>query len=146
MSRLQGYRILLGAVASLLCAAYGITLAAQSSEFRARAQHASGVVVRNAFKARTASVAGRSYHPVVRFADAAGRVHVVTCSACAVGGTPAYAAGERVTVLYDPRNPDHVRIDTVFDRYGLPVLLCLGAVFGLVFLVLGPLRAARLGA
>lgn len=75
--------------------------------------------------------------PLVRFTTDAGEVRVFT----APGGlrNDSFAVGEKVPVAYDPRDPAAARIDTLVQRWLLPVAYS-GA--GLAFLVAGIALAA----
>jgi hypothetical protein len=64
---------------------------------------------------------GYSYRPVVMFIDAEGDRRVFTGQ---VGSNPpSYSPGEQVTVLYRPEAPDKAVIDSVLERFFLPLLL-----------------------
>lgn len=144
MSRPALPRIAAGAAASVLCAVVGLVLTVQTSEFRARAEQTTGTVVRNTVRVQTASVGARAYFPIVRFQDRDGVTHTVRCEeGCSLASTPKYRTGESVAILYDPADPAQARIDSVFARFGLPVLCGVVAILGLIFLVLVPLHRRR---
>ncbi len=71
---------------------------------------------------------GYSYRPVVMFVDAQGSRHVFTGQ---VGSNPpSHSPGERVTVLYRPEAPDKAVIDSVLERFFVPLMLAgMGTLF-----------------
>lgn len=89
---------------------------------------------------------GTLYYPVIRFADRGGQEHMLYSR---MGSRPAaFAVGERVTVLYDPTNPDHASIDSFFGLWAVPAILGIIGVFnlfmGFFFLILAPVFIPRI--
>lgn len=86
------------------------------------------VVRRNEYPGEVSE--NRTYYPVVRFSTADGlEVRARTRS----GGVPAPAhTGDQVRVIYDPRSPQNVALDTRAGRgtllSGLVVIVGLGAI------------------
>lgn len=127
-------QIAVGLAVCLLFGSVGVTYYAKDHSFRSRAQRYGGKVVDNEYRDRT-------YHPVVEFFDAQGHtVRVTSRMGFDVGGGPLYAAGDPVTVLYDPKDPASTRIESIFDRWGVPVLCALAAFLALAFFVGRPAR------
>ena len=126
-------QVLLGFAFVLICSTVGVTLIHYQSGLRQSSRTAAGTVVGNVERES-------SYHAVVRFQDDKGLERTATVD----NGQPRplYDAGTRVAVLYDPGSPGHVRIDSTFSRYGLPLLFAVVAGFALVVFVVRPLRAA----
>jgi len=89
---------------------------------------AQGTVV--AFERRLTK-GGSADYPVIEFATASGHLHRFTTS-----GTPDYAKGETVDVLYDASDPAKARLDVFTELWlGSSILaaagmLCLGAGIG----------------
>jgi hypothetical protein len=77
------------------------------------------------------------YRPIVRFTDNDGRMRQF--ESVVANKPPAYAKGERVTVIYDPADPSDAMIDSFQERYlGSLTMGLFGtvmALFGLAFLV-----------
>lgn len=101
--------------------------------FRRRAQRTSGVVV--GFRTSTSRGGGprpkTMYHPILEFTTQDGR-HVK--SSPKAGTNPPIARdGDRVTVVYDPREPDQVEVGG--KGWIRPTLLVVGAVLGFFFVV-----------
>jgi len=72
----------------------------------------------------------RVYTPTFRFTDTTGRQHVVRLKVSS--SRYDYTVGERVTILYDPAAPEHVRVRSFFGTWGVTLLvlaLGLGAGF-----------------
>jgi len=116
-----------GLVVCLLFGSIGVSYVARNHAFRSRAQRYGAHVVANEFR-------DRSYHPVVEFHDVEGQtVRVTSAMGFDVGGGPMYATGDAVTVLYSEKDPAATRIESVFDRWGMPALCCLAAFLALVF-------------
>ena len=61
------------------------------------------------------------YYPIIRYADTAGQEHTL------YSGTgsfpPAYAVGDRVSVLYNPANPKDAKVNSFSDLWLLPLIL-----------------------
>lgn len=98
-----------------------------TAEFTAHAVHAEGTVADQAYRS---SSKGGTYSPVVEFTDQQGQKIHFTGS---IGSSsPAYARGDKVSVLYDPANPEHAHIDSFMENWFGPLLLGgLGSVFSL---------------
>jgi hypothetical protein len=92
-------------------------------DFRRHAQHTDGIVVD--LRCEVATQAGQIYYPVLEFRTRAGEAMRATSR---VGSSPVRAGmGERVTVRYDPRDPQEVEIvGTGGARLALLCLLVLG--------------------
>ncbi|MFL5346469.1 MAG: DUF3592 domain-containing protein, partial [Hyalangium sp.] len=72
------------------------------------------------------------YYPVLRYRTQAGATQEVVSN---VGSNPPrYKEGDSLVVLYDPAQPDNMRIHTVFNVWAFPLLL--GGI-GVVFLLVG---------
>jgi len=128
-------RIAAGMAVALLLGTVGVTVYSHDQDFRRTARMAEGTVLSNVRQ-------GHAYYPIVRFLDEDGSAVIVTTRVShEVGGRPVFGAGEKVAIVYDPQNPAHARVDSVFDRWALPVLCTLGALLGLVFFVFRPRRA-----
>jgi hypothetical protein len=72
------------------------------------------------------------YYPIIRYADTAGQEHTL------YSGTgsfpPAYAVGDRVSVLCDPANPNEAKVNSFSDLWLLPLIL---GIFGALDLLAG---------
>jgi hypothetical protein len=111
-------------VGLLIGAGVAATLTVQ---FRARSVEASGKIVDQTDGSRS-SGGGRSYAPVFEFIDADGQRHRVRANVSS--NPPAYDVGDAVTVRYDPRRPEHARIDSFLENWFVATLLGgLGVVF-----------------
>ena len=107
-----------------------IFMAARTRRFLASAQPAQAEVV--ALQHRLGTDRERAYYPVLRYRTQEGSTREVVSN---VGSNPPrYKEGDSVAVLYDPAQPDSVRIHTAFNVWAFPLLL--GAI-GVVFLVVG---------
>lgn len=71
-------------------------------------------------------------NPVVRFVTARGQVIEFTSHVSA-----SYSVGDSVKVRYDPNNPCHARLDSLWDRVAAGVLNVLGLLAGLAVAVGG---------
>jgi hypothetical protein len=67
------------------------------------------------------------YAPVFFFTAADGKTYSVTSNATT--NSPSFGIGERVSVLYDPANPEDARIHTFFQTWGNAVVLGICGVF-----------------
>jgi hypothetical protein len=73
------------------------------------------------------------FHPVIRFVTIRGRG--VRFQASEGSNDPfAYRAGDSITVLYDPANPQDARLDTWASRWGDSIAL---TMVGLVLVIIG---------
>lgn len=104
--------------------------AARTRRFLANAQEAQAEVV--ALQQRLGSGNERSYYPVLRYRTQGGATQEVVSN---VGSNPPrYKEGDSVAVLYDPAQPDNMRIHTAFNVWAFPMIL---AGIGVIFLVVG---------
>ena len=102
----------------------------RTQRFLASAREAQAEVV--ALQQRVGSGNERSYYPVLRFRTQEGSTKEVVSN---VGSNPPrYKEGDSVVVLYDPAQPDNVRIHTAFNVWVFPIIL--GAI-GIIFLLVG---------
>lgn len=75
---------------------------------------------------REGSDHGTAFYPVFTFKDSSGQDQEVYSSSGQY--PPAYKVGDKVTVLYQPDDPRHAKIDAFLDLWMWPVLL---GIFGL---------------
>lgn len=118
-----------GAV-GLLFALIGALIERSSRRFARIAERATGTIVKLSFSRRasfgTVTSTGGSLYPTVRFTTADGRE--VTAQSHVGSNPPPGKVGDTVGVLYDPRNPERVRVDTRTGR---------GCCLGVAFLLIG---------
>ena len=116
----------------------GAWVLVDTQRFLAAASTAEGRVVdvvkvvrreRRGSGSRSSSVDRTYYHPVVQFTTARGQV--VRFQSDDGDTKPAYEVEDLVQVLYDPANPQDARLDTLWSRWGQPVLLLGLGSFGL---------------
>jgi hypothetical protein len=120
--------IFLVAGAGLLVGCFFAT--ARTRRFLANAREAQAEVV--ALQQRLGTGQERSYYPVLRYRTQEGSTQEVVSN---VGSNPPrYKEGDSVAVLYDPAQPDNVRIHTAFNVWAFPLML--GGI-GVIFLVVG---------
>jgi hypothetical protein len=114
----------------------GVREIVTTRQFPAAASAADGVVVK--VDTDTDNKGHPSYHPVVRFVTASGRV-VQYRDSVGDGSLQARRVGDSVRVLYDPANPREARLDTWSNRWiGATIEIGLGVAFlsiSTVFLV-----------
>ena len=114
-------RVVTGLAALLIFGTIGVTLYHNGALPDGTSVRASALVVHNSI--RTSDSGERNFHPVLQFRDGEGVLLTVETERAAVrDGNPAYPAGETVAVLYDPSRPELARIDTLLDRWAMPVL------------------------
>lgn len=94
--------------------------------FRSIAKTADGVVVD---LAQSRGDKGETmYKPVVRWKDPGGRERTFTGSVAS--SPPSYSRGEKVSLRYDPANPESARLDSFTENWLLPLIFgLLGSVF-----------------
>ncbi len=104
----------------------GVIWVATTASFLSRAARAPGVV--SEMERSTSSEGGAVFYPVFTFTDGAGTAQTQRSSY----GSSTYKlqSGDAVTVLYDPSDPEHARIDS-FQTLWLGPLAITG--FGLLF-------------
>jgi hypothetical protein len=110
---------------------------ANTSSFIAGASEAEGKVVA-LDRSRSSSNSGSSsttYRPVVEFTSATGKRVEFTSN---VGSSPpSHHVGERVTVLYNPAEPQAARIKSFFQLwFGFLIVFALGLIFAAVGLTM----------
>lgn len=98
--------------------------AQRTSQFRADAREAEGVVV------EMRNVGRGMYEPTIEFEDAAGRRRLLVANA---SNPPAFNMGERVRVLYQADDPANAMVNSFWQLWlGPGIFLLLGSVFVLV--------------
>jgi uncharacterized protein YneF (UPF0154 family) len=95
-----------------------------------------GLSAEGVVKELVASVgAKQNYRPKISFTTKTGQKIEFTHNVST--NPPAYHVGESVPLLYDPANPNNVRIDTMWGGYGGTILmLIVGLMFGLAGIVM----------
>lgn len=110
-------------------------LAKPGNLLAAKGGQAPGYVI-NMVKMRGGSRYKDAYRPIVRFTDNDGRLRQFGSKVSS--NPPAYAKGERVTVIYDPADPSDAMIDSFRERYLFSLVMgifgTVMALFGLSFL------------
>lgn len=81
------------------------------------------------------------YYPVVEYRNEAGDLKRTQLNVSKTrNGASFYQVGDRITLYYDPKNPDRTTLDSVFDLYG-PGGIALG--IGLVLIAGSVLERRR---
>lgn len=82
----------------------------------------------------------RAYHPILRYRTQEGVTKEIVSS---VGSNPPrYKKGDTVAVLYDPANPDDMRIHSFGSVWIVPMIL---AFVGVIFIVVGTVLTFVIG-
>lgn len=103
----------------------------RTKRFLARARETHGTVVALE-ESRSTSGNGTAYYPVIHYQTHEGSQHEVTAT---VGGNPPdFQVGDSVAVLYDPENPETMRLDASLHIWFPSILL---GVFGVIFTLMG---------
>lgn len=122
-----GLIFLVAGVGLLVGCFFAIT---RTQRFLANARGAQAEVI--ALQQRLGTGQERSYYPVLRYQTQEGSTQEVVSS---VGSNPPrYKEGDSVDILYDPAEPDNVRIHTTFNVWAFPIIL--GGI-GVIFLLVG---------
>lgn len=109
----------------------GIFWGVKTQRFVASASRASGTVIE--LERRQSGDDGPTYYPVVRFTDAAGKD--VTFTSSTGSNPPSKREGDKVDVLYDPKNPTEAELDSFFSLWFGPLMV--GGLFGTIFPLVG---------
>lgn len=116
----------------IACLVGGIVWGVNTKKFVDGAVKTSGTVV-EVQRRQSSSDDGPTYYPVVRFADAEGRD--VTFTSSTGSNPPSHREGDRVEVLYDPRDPNDAEINSFFSLWFGPLMI--GGLFGTIFPLVG---------
>jgi hypothetical protein len=117
--------------AGVLMAVIGLVSLLRTRQFLSGARETSAQVVGNHLRSASRKP---SYYPVLRFQTHEGTPHEVVSP---VGSNPPrYREGDQVPLLYNPANPQQVRINTFLHLWMLPLLF---AGMGVAFLLVGGL-------
>jgi hypothetical protein len=127
LSLFGGIFALVGAV----CLVFGIGSFLSTRQFLKTALETQGTISGLEYR-RAAGESSGSYYPTFTFRDR--KEQQITVPSSSGSSPPAYAAGQKVTVLYDPNNSYHARIKSFTDLWLLPLIL---GVLGPVFAVIG---------
>jgi hypothetical protein len=113
--------------------------------FAGRAERAEGRIVDVVYRSARPGETIGTYSSIFRFTTRAGRTVQATASVRAT--TSRHRVGDAVRVLYDPQDPQNALIDSLVDRYFMPIVLLpigLGfTAFGLPALVVIALRRRK---
>lgn len=127
-SVLAGAIFLIVGVAALVG---GIYWGVKTQRFVASASRASGTVIE--LERRQSGDDGPTYYPVIRFIDADGRE--VTFTSSTGSNPPSKREGDKVDVLYDPKNPNEAELNSFFALWFGPLMV--GGLFGTIFPLVG---------
>jgi hypothetical protein len=118
-----------GGIGLLLLAISGF-LVYNHQRFMGSALKGHGEVIRLEYH-RSSNGSGGTYYPVVRYTTQDGKEIEFTSSS---GSNPAsYEEGEKVNVMYNPKNPQEVSLPDFFSQWGAALIVgFIGAVFGSV--------------
>ncbi len=121
-------------VMSAVSLLFGLGAGVHTLLFLNKAVTATGTITR--MDEHQGNKAQRLYTPVFTYIDPQGEEHEVISSHSS--SPPAYAVGDRVPVLYDPRDPENAKIDSFISVWGLAFMPALfgiinAVVFGIVF-------------
>jgi hypothetical protein len=119
------------ALVGTVCLVLGIGFFLSTRQFLKAALETQGTIAELEYR-RAAGERSGSYYPTFTFRDRNERQ--ITVASSSGGSPPSYSVGQKVTVLYDPRNSHHARIKSFTDLWLLPLIL---GVLGLVFAVIG---------
>ena len=125
-ARVFGAISLLSALGLLALGGYCYNRAAR---FKKAAVEAQGAVV-ELREGSGGAHSGTVYYPVIRFADQGGQERTLYSRTGSY--PPAYAVGDRVSVLYDPAAPNEAKVNSFTGLWLLPLIL--GILGGLDFL------------
>ena len=121
----------------------GIVWGVNTKRFVDGASRASGTVI-ELQRRQSSSDDSPSYYPVVRFTDAGGKD--VTFTSSTGSNPPSKREGDKVDVLYDPRNPEKAELNSFFALWFGPLMVAglFGTLFPLagVAIIVGGLRQA----
>jgi hypothetical protein len=128
-AKVIGTLMVLAAVVAILV---GTLCLIKTRQFLAKAAKADGKIVE---LERKDSGDGVTYSPVFSFTDTSSTQHTVRSSLSS--NPPHYAIEEKVSVLYDPQDPQKARIDSFVNLYFVPLVMgIIGAMNLLVGLLL----------
>jgi hypothetical protein len=116
-------------ISSGLAAIGGIVWLCWTANFVFRAARATGTIIK--MEESKSSEGTKMYSPVYTFADAAGTTY--TEKASLASSTSVFAAGEKVTVLYDPDSPKRSNIDSFSTLWLGPAIFTGGGTVGCGF-------------
>ena len=140
ISRIIGGLLLLMAVAWLIVAAVCYHFA---NRFASRAIACQGTVVQ--MNSRTGDNGNTTYYPVFTYTDSAGTLRTSTSSSAS--NPPEYSVGDKISLLYDPHDPQDVRTNSFAGLWLLPTIFAgVGGVItlpALFFLLIVPIIVRR---
>lgn len=77
-----------------------------------------------------------NYTPEIRFATSEGET--VNAQLDKTTGSPAYSIGDKVSIIYSQDDPKEVLVDSIFNKYGFPIIFIAA---GALSLLIGVLKA-----
>lgn len=114
-----------------LCGAFivlGLVFAVRTALFLRTAQPTTGTIVE--LIERESDDGGTLYAPVYTFVDTSGRTNRVISSSASY--PPVGLVGDKIPVLFDPKNPSRAELDRFFDLWGFTAI---GGGLGTFYLV-----------
>ena len=132
--------MVLAAIVAILVGTFSLI---KTRDFLVKAVEANGKIVE---LDRKNSGDGVTYSPVFSFVEASGKQHTIHSSLST--NPPRYEIDEKVSVLYDPQNPQKARIDSFLNLYFVPLVMgIIGAInllIGLLLVFLVPVLMRRI--
>jgi hypothetical protein len=140
ISRIIGGLLLLMAVAWLIVAGVCYPLA---NRFASRAVRCQGTVVQ--MNSRTSDNGNTTYYPVFTYTDSAGTLR--TSTSASSSNPPQHSVGDKISLLYDPKDPQDVRTNSFVSLWLLPTIFAgIGGIItlpALFFLFIVPIIVRR---
>lgn len=118
---------------SILVIAVGIFLWLKGNHLSKKGKVTKAIIIANQYKPGT-DIGNGAYYPVVRFKT---ETQEWITQELSIGYSPAKAVGTEVEIIYDPKNPGTVGLNSKFLLETLPRILVAMGACGVVFVILG---------
>jgi hypothetical protein len=120
----------------------GVVFAIRSAIFLRTAQPAEGTIIE--LLERESDEGGTTFAPVYTFVDASGHTNRIISSVSS--SPPIGLVGDKIRVLYNPKNPSTARINRFFDLWGISAIGGgLGSLYLLVFWIVAKVSKRKMG-
>jgi hypothetical protein len=126
----------LGTVAMIVL---GIWYTYTSYRFSTNGVEVESTVVR--LESSSSSEGGTTYSPVYSYTVNGQKYEYESVNS---SNPPAHEVGEQVTLLYDPAHPDKARVNSFFEMWLVPIIICPVSVVMLVLSIGIPLLVRRM--
>lgn len=121
-------------LACIVAGGIGFYLYSNTNTFLSHASHAQGTVIgllQHEISEDHSISHYTIYYPEIAFTDKTGRT--INFYSKDSSSPPDYVKGDKVNVIYDPKNPSNAKIDSFTTLWVRPIIAFVASIFALIF-------------